>query len=387
MQPLDLPKAPARRQDAATCCGASSAPLSSRHPDDALPPPWVVGEQQTPLGQVPRISTVLTRADWLGAIRSRISAFRMAYRVSAGLYAVGSPGANAEVFVSANYKLSFDELRRHLAGLDAWVLVLDTRGINVWCAAGKGTFGTEELVRRVQATGLAGLVSHRRLILPQLAAPGVKAREVKARTGFIAQFGPVRAADIPAYLAAGCRKTPAMATVHFPWRDRLVLTPMEILPAMKLFPLYGLAVLLVFGLQPQGILFAAAWSGGWPFLLLGAATIGAGAFLAPMLLPLLPFRSFAVKGWLAGLATAVATGTLLGERLTPHPALSVVVYLLYPLLASYITLQFTGSTTFTHMSGVKKELRYALPVYLGGAALSALLLGTFKLAEWGIWSS
>ena len=68
----------------------------------------------------------------------------------------GSPGADAPVLASANYRLSFDHLRRALGGRDAWILVLDTRGINVWCAAGKGTFGTDELVRRIEETGLAG---------------------------------------------------------------------------------------------------------------------------------------------------------------------------------------------------------------------------------------
>jgi hypothetical protein len=39
----------------------------------------------------------------------------------------------------------------------------DTKGINVWCAAWKGTFGTEELIRRIETSGLAAVVSHRTL--------------------------------------------------------------------------------------------------------------------------------------------------------------------------------------------------------------------------------
>ena len=85
---------------------------------------------------------------------------------------MGSPSPDSPVLVSANYKLSFDVLRRSLAGIDAWILVLDTKGINVWCAAGKGTFGTEELLRRIAAVRLGEVVSHRRLVLPQLGAPG-----------------------------------------------------------------------------------------------------------------------------------------------------------------------------------------------------------------------
>ena len=79
----------------------------------------------------------------------------MDYRVEPGLYAVGSPTADSPVLVSANYKMSFDRLRSALPGVDAWILVLDTKGINVWCAAGKGTFGTDELVRRIEAARAA----------------------------------------------------------------------------------------------------------------------------------------------------------------------------------------------------------------------------------------
>jgi CO dehydrogenase/acetyl-CoA synthase gamma subunit (corrinoid Fe-S protein) len=86
--------------------------------------------------------TRLSGKDRMGRFRSRVSGFRMYYRVDPGLYAVGSPNTDSPVLVSANYKLSFNTLRSNLDGLDAYILVLDTKGINVWCAAGKGTFGT-----------------------------------------------------------------------------------------------------------------------------------------------------------------------------------------------------------------------------------------------------
>jgi len=62
-----------------------------------------------------------------------------------GLYAIGNPVPDAPVFVSANYTLSFDALRSALDGIDVLSWFIDTKGINVWCAAGKGTFGTDEL--------------------------------------------------------------------------------------------------------------------------------------------------------------------------------------------------------------------------------------------------
>ncbi len=347
-------------------------------------PPYVTGTIMTPAGSVHRVATAWSRLDQWGMIRSRISAFRMAYSVEPGLYAVGTPTRDSEVFVTANYKLTFDILRRSLAGIDAWILALDTKSINVWCAAGKGTFGTDELVRRIGTARLDAVVEHRRLILPQLGAVGVSASEVQKRTGFRVFFGPVEATDIPAYLAAGRNKTKEMRIMRFNMLHRLVLTPMEINPAMKKYPWLAIGFFLLFGLQPSGILFASAWHTGLTFLLLGLLAVLSGAFVTPVLLPYVPFRSFAVKGWIVGMA-AVAGAVLFFD---PAPLRNVILlasaYAFFPALSSYIALQFTGSTTFTGMSGVKKELKIGIPLYGVAAAVSFILVVVFKLKEWEV---
>jgi CO dehydrogenase/acetyl-CoA synthase gamma subunit (corrinoid Fe-S protein) len=120
----------------------------------------------------------------------------MDYKVEPGLYAVGTPDDKAPVLVTANYKMTFDRLREQLGGVSLWIVVLDTDGVNVWCAAGKGTFGTDEVVHRVKEVGLDRLVSHRTLLLPQLSATGVAAHEVKKQTGFRVVYGPIKAKDI-----------------------------------------------------------------------------------------------------------------------------------------------------------------------------------------------
>jgi hypothetical protein len=51
-------------------------------------------------------------------------------------------------------------LRRELAGQDVWILVLDTRGVNVWCASAHKTFGTAELLQRIETSAL-GLMPRR----------------------------------------------------------------------------------------------------------------------------------------------------------------------------------------------------------------------------------
>lgn len=321
-----------------------------------------------------------TQADYLGLLKCRISnSFRMKYKIEPGLYSLGEPDENSDVFVSANYKMSFDILRKALRGLSVWILVLDTKGINVWCASAKGTFGTKELVKRIDMVKLSSILNHRRIIVPQLGAVGVNADAVYKQSGFKVNFGPVYAKDIKAYLNAGKRKTPEMRKIKFSIIERLVLTPREVIPAIKKFFIFALIVLFFFGIQPSGILFKNAWEAGEPFLILGLASTIGGSFITPVLLPYIPFRSFAVKGWLIGILTVMLIIFFLNLPEQKNILIFTSEILFFPMASSYLALQFTGSTTYTNMSGVKKELKIALPVYLISTAVSIVLLIIYKL--------
>jgi hypothetical protein len=295
----------------------------------------------------------------------------MNYKVEPGLYALGQPGAGSPVLVTANYKMSFDSLRRELPGRDVWLLVLDTDGVNVWCAAGKGSFGTAELIGRLQASGLAAVVSHRDLILPQLGAPGISAHLVKKESGFTVKYGPVRAADLPSYLDAGCRATPEMRRCRFPLRERLVLIPVEMVGALKWVLAAVPLLYLLGGLGgPYGF-----WNNAGQYgLFAGLAYLSgvlAGTALMPMLLPVLPGRAFALKGLLAGLIAAVP---LFGWRMwgwqAPWTFTELVsLLLIMGAVASYYGMNFTGSSTYTSLSGVRKEMRWAVPLQLAAGAI------------------
>jgi len=170
--------------------------------------------------------------------------------VEPGLYALGDPTPNSPVFVTANYTLSFDALRSALTGFDGYIMVLDTKEIDVWCAAGKGTFGTAELVHRVEATALRNFVKHRTLILMQLGATGVAAHEVKRRSGFAFEYGPVRANDLPGYLKSH-RATPEMRRVNFNLLDRVVLIPVELVHTLLPMAIAAVMVYLLGGFLPS----------------------------------------------------------------------------------------------------------------------------------------
>jgi len=323
-------------------------------------------------GNVPVISTTLSWGDYLGAWKARWGIGRMDYTVKPGLYAVGKPDDEAPVLVSANYKLTFDTLRKNLDGLDCWLLILDTKGINVWCAAGKGTFGTDELIRRIEASELSKYVSHKRLVLPQLGATGVNANEVKSRSGYDVKYGTVRAEDIKAYIEAGYKATKEMRTVKFTLWDRLVLTPMELVPALKIsLPIFGVMLMSnKFIKNPFDKTDFAAYAG----------AVLSGSVITPALLPYIPGKAFALKGWLAGLCCTAGIIGLTGKGKKRNPLLSAGHLLLFPALSSYLAMNFTGSSTYTSPSGVNKEMKKALPFIVGAVALGgALTLGVHLL--------
>jgi acetyl-CoA decarbonylase/synthase complex subunit gamma len=321
-------------------------------------------------GRVAQIATELTLGDRLGACKARWGIGRMHYLVPPGLYAIGTPDANAPVLVTANYKMSYDILRSTLRGRNLWLLVLETFGVNVWCAAGKGTFGTSELLTQIKTTNLAAIVNHRQLILPILGAPGVAAHEVTKQSGFTVRYGTIRAADLPAYLDNGQVTTPAMRELTFTLYERLVLLPVEIVHAIKSAAIITLLLFLL-GFFSSGSTAASQMI----FAYLGA--LYTGIVVGPLLLPWLPGRSFAVKGASVGLLWALLCYQLVGAGWNLPQTLAA--FLALPAVSAFYTLNFTGCTTYTSPNGVKKEMRLAMPL-MGMAILASAVL--LAVGQW-----
>ncbi len=143
------------------------------------------------------------------------------HREEPGLRAVGKPDCNSPVLVTCNYTLTVARLLRRIKGLHLWLLVARSGGTNVWCAACGGLFTDHQVISAVKTSMLADKVRHRTVVLPPLAAPSMDRERIRRETGFHARFGPVRAQDIAAYLAAGMKKTEAMKRADFGLRHRL----------------------------------------------------------------------------------------------------------------------------------------------------------------------
>jgi acetyl-CoA decarbonylase/synthase complex subunit gamma len=283
----------------------------------------------------------------------------MRYTVDPGLYALGNPDKDSPVLVTANYKMSFDRLREMLPDRNVWILVLDTKGINVWCAAGKGTFGTQEVVDRMESIGLARIVSHRELILPQLSGPGVAAHEVKKLSGFKVIYGPIRSKDLPSFLENGYKATPEMRRKTFHLWERAAVIPVELVAAFKnlllIIPFFIIFSLLGKSGVNQGLYACLA-------LLI---SILSGAVLTPLLLPWLPGRAFSLKGLSLGILAA-----FIFVALRPATGLEMLAwFLIIPATSAFLAMNFTGASTYTSLSGVRKEMRWAVPFEIGAAVV------------------
>ena len=168
-----------------------------------------------------------------------------------GLVKIGNPGRNSPVLLTGNFRLTVERVRRALDGIDAYLLVANSRGINVWCAATGGYLTNHDVISVLKTSGIEELVDHREVILPQLAATGIEGGVVHRRSCWRVVWGPVYARSIPDFLGAR-RKTPEMSTVRFAWPQRLEMAVAWAFPislmSLLLLPFWRAGVLPLIGI-------------------------------------------------------------------------------------------------------------------------------------------
>jgi hypothetical protein len=315
------------------------------------------------------VAAELAMRDKLGTIGARTGFFRNNYKITPGLYCIGEPSTTSPVVVTANYKLSFDTLRQGLVGVNAWLLVIDTRGINVWCAAGKGTFSAEEIAYQVHKANLDQIVTHREVLLPQLSANGVAAHELKKLCGFRGRFGPILAADLPKFLQAG-EADEDMRTVTFTLRERAVLIPLEICMLWKQLSVMALIIFILSGISPDFFSPTLAFNRGILLVFATLTAMFAGAVATPLLLPWLPFRQFWLKGAIMGSLASLLLLFIGWQSLGDIEKIAICLWTISS--SAYLAMNFTGSTPFTSLSGVAKEMRNGLIFQIGSAILALI---------------
>jgi NAD-dependent dihydropyrimidine dehydrogenase PreA subunit len=261
-----------------------------------------------------------------------------------GLRPVGAPDRDSPVLVTCNFHTTVKRLVRVLerAGVDAWLLVADSKGVNVWCAAGGDEFNTRSVVSAVKTSDVAERVDHRRLILPPLGAPGIEMDEVHAQTGWTVSWGPVYMEDLPRYLGQGCRRDEDMRRTTCHWRERLDTG------LGSLFPVYLIGALgfLIFGRE----------------LLLSYLLVGAASFVFFMLSwPWLPGKQGLTK---VLIVDALLGAVLLGTELLSPGASPIRA----ELILAMVTLLFWGS----ELGGLASNLPSDLDPFMARLGIASM---------------
>lgn len=171
--------------------------------------------------------------DLPGYVRDTALRF-LPHRAPTGLMRVGKPGPASPVLVTGNFTLTVRRLREALVGHDVWLLVANSKGVNVWCAAGGGHFTHHDIISAIRTARVENTVEHREIILPQLCATGVERRAITEATGFATRWGPARLEDLPAFLDRGSRVFKSERFMRFPLWERMEMAAMWCVPTLVL---------------------------------------------------------------------------------------------------------------------------------------------------------
>ena len=223
-----------------------------------------------------------------------------------GLTRIGNPDRTSPVLLTCNYHLTVLRVKRALKGMNAYLLIANSRGVNVWCSATGGLFTNHDVISVLKTSGIEKLVDHRSVILPQLAATGIELRTILKKTGWRATFGPVYIKDIKAFLRSG-KKNQRMSEVRFDIVQRLEMAaawafPMSVVSVPIMLPLWPQMllplILLIWGLsllifvsfplysrwlsskgRRVGFILFDFRAGGYPLVLWGLSLAGLAAYI------------------------------------------------------------------------------------------------------------
>ena len=157
-----------------------------------------------------------------------------------GYQKIGNPDKDSPVLLSCNFHLTILRLKKATRGLNYHLLVANSKGINVWCAATGDSLNNHSVISVIKTSGIENKVNHKKIILPQLAAPGIESKVIQKSVGWRIIWGPVDAKDIPAFFELNYKKTDEMKQIEFRFIQRIEMAIMWIfLAALVIMPIWG----------------------------------------------------------------------------------------------------------------------------------------------------
>lgn len=295
----------------------------------------------------------LTAVDYLKALVCWIEDYRRTYALEPGLYFTGNRyDRDTPLLVTANYHLTVFLLARRLRGRNARLLIIDSDGINVWCAAGKGQFSNREIVRQLDRYDSEILTGNRKLtlILPKFGMSGLDLRELREK-GYRPVIGPLYARDVPGFLDGARLENRSDDRVLFGLQARLFTW----LPGFLQFLGYSLLLALVLFIAEKGL--------GWPVPLglMGITALLATAY--PILFPVLPGKRFSIKGlWLALFVSVGIYASHVAGYVAVSDLIAAVPFTFATSL--FFALSYTGNSAVSNYSRVRMETVRFLPLNL-----------------------
>lgn len=279
-----------------------------------------------------------TPMDYAKALLCWIFLFMRLFVIKPGLYHIGERDDKAPLFVTGNYYLTVFLLARRIRNKKVRLLIVDTKGINVWCAAGKGQFSAQEIIKKAGQCGLLATEPRLRVVLPKLCLSGVNLTELR-QNGIVPIIGPVYAKDVPAFLEEGRLRQRFDEIVDFGLRSRVFTA----LPTAVQFFFYFLGVYVVsLGYLSHSLIWIATGL----------------AFLYPVLFPWLPGRLFSVKGLSLALFISILNFIFHDGGLAELALVTVFIFA----TSVFIGLSYTGNSAVSNYTSVRKETARFLPV-------------------------
>ncbi|MBN1803143.1 MAG: methyltransferase domain-containing protein [Candidatus Lokiarchaeota archaeon] len=278
--------------------------------------------------------------------------------IEPGIYQSGNPNKDSPILVTANYEYSYIKLLKHLKGIDAWILCVDSNGINVWCAARGNDFGNRQLLEAVEATGIQAITEGRTLILPQLAAGGVSIPNLPKNSDkfkFQVKYGPVWSSTLPEYLKFDMKeKNEKMRILKFnlSHRMRAWITHTTFL-FRKIFLVPILAFFFIFLIL--AFPFGQIWTHKSLIFLEIVLWILITNVLISMLFPLSSFsRKFIYKSLFFGILNLIALGSISYLIHGQNPfILWMIIFQFW--LGFFSTMSFSGYTMTTNPKEIQAE--------------------------------
>ena len=304
----------------------------------------------------------LTWVDYLKALVSWLNAFKRTYAVRPGLYYTGEAyDAERPLLVTSNYALTVFLVVRRLKGQSVRLLVVDTDGINVWCAAGKGVFSNKAIMEQVNRydRDILGSGKWLKLIVPKFGFSGVDLRSLRDER-IRPIIGPLYAKDLASYLADTPLRDRETERVHFGIQSRLFTW----LPGLVQTMSYSLALILVFLFV--GVTLGRATPWGLVTITVVVATI------YPLFFPWLPGRGFAAKG--LSLAVVFSLFLVVFQATDVITTASFVMGVFFTFGAAILFgLSYSGNSAVSNYVRVRKEIARFLPLNLALFVTSLVL--------------